>query len=224
MSWSERPARLSPRQSERSADPRGAGADRRERTRPASPSPKPRAGPASARPRPTGISATATSCWPTWRGAASSSSPIALERAWDGGAAGSDRRRSSASARRISPSPAPSPPTTRRCSKPAFRSSTSPELTAAGDRAFAVIRTASETLIAPHAGRQASARADGGAACLVAVARHRVAVRARRRGAAQAADDAPRNCWKPACWSICAGLASTRARPRLRERLLPAAA
>ena len=59
--------------------------------------------------------------------------------------AGADRRRSSGSARRIWNSPAPSRRTIRRCSKPACRIDISPELTAAGDRAFAVIRTASET-------------------------------------------------------------------------------
>ena len=64
----------------------------------------------------------------------------------------------------------------------------SAELTAAGDRAFAVIRTASEALIAACR-RRAPARPDDGAAHLVAVARHRVAVRARRRRPAQAADD-----------------------------------
>ena len=66
----------------------------------------------------------------------------------------------------------------------------SPELSAAGDRAFAVIRTASETLIAPHAFRPAPARADGRAACLVLVPRHRIAICARRCGPPQAADDA----------------------------------
>ena len=54
---------------------------------------------------------------------------------------------------------------------------TSPELTAAGDRAFAVIRAASERLIERVPRRKASAGADDGAAYLVAVARHRVAVR-----------------------------------------------
>ena len=34
----------------------------------------------------------------------------------------------------------------------------SPELRAAGDRAFAVLRRASETLVAQHAGRQAGRR------------------------------------------------------------------
>src|SRR5204862_412447 len=41
----------------------------------------------------------------------------------------------------------------------------------------------------PHALRQASARADGRVACVVAVARHRLPVRAGRCGPAQAAND-----------------------------------
>jgi hypothetical protein len=53
----------------------------------------------------------------------------------------------------------------------------SPELTAAGDRAFAVIRAASERTNRAGAARKASAGADDGAAYLVDVARHRVAVR-----------------------------------------------
>ena len=60
-----------------------------------------------------------------------------------------------------------------------------PELRAAGDRAFGVLRSATETLIATHAGGEPPAGADDGAAYLGAVARHRVAVRraAMRRGA-----------------------------------------
>ena len=65
---------------------------------------------------------------------------------------------------------------------------TSAELAAAGDRAFAVIRTRLGAHRRAPAGRQAPAGADGRAARLVAVARHRVAVRARRCGAAAVAD------------------------------------
>ena len=65
---------------------------------------------------------------------------------------------------------------------------TSAELAAAGERAFGVIRTRLRAHRRAPAGRQAAAGADGRAACLVAVARHRVAVRTRRCGAAAAAD------------------------------------
>ena len=65
----------------------------------------------------------------------------------------------------------------------------SPTLQAASERAFAVIRAAAERLAAlvPR-GHAAAAGDDDGAAHLVDVARRGVAVRARRCGAAQAAD------------------------------------
>ena len=65
-----------------------------------------------------------------------------------------------------------------------------PELREAGDRAFNVLRQACELVVAAHAGQKSSAGADDGAACLGAVARHRLAVRPRRRGEPQAADAA----------------------------------
>ena len=65
---------------------------------------------------------------------------------------------------------------------------TNPELRDAGERAFAVLRTATEKLIEHHAGKEPAAGADDGVAHLGAVARHRLAVRPRRRGAAQPAD------------------------------------
>src|SRR3954449_5506140 len=64
----------------------------------------------------------------------------------------------------------------------------SPELAAAGDRAFAVIRTASETLIA-YASGPAPAGPDGRAACVVALPWHRIALRAWGCRPPQAADD-----------------------------------
>ena len=57
-------------------------------------------------------------------------------------------RPSSASAAPIWTSPAPSPPTIPRCSRPAFPLEVSQELRDAGDRAFAVIRGAAERLVA----------------------------------------------------------------------------
>ena len=72
---------------------------------------------------------------------------------------------------------AASRPTIRRCSRPEFRSIPIPELREAGDRAFAVLRNGRRALIARDAARDAPAGADDGAAHLVAVARHRVAVR-----------------------------------------------
>ena len=82
-----------------------------------------------------------------------------------------------------------------------------PELREAGDRAFNVLRTATETLIATMPARKPAAGDDDGAARLGAVARHRLAVRPRRRGEPPPADDARGACWRPACCSICAGWA-----------------
>ena len=62
---------------------------------------------------------------------------------------------------------------------------TSPELRAAGDRAFAVLRGAAEKLCAQMPPQRSAAGVDGGAAYLGDVARHRVAVRPRRCGAAR---------------------------------------
>ena len=69
-----------------------------------------------------------------------------------------------------------------------------PTLMAASERAFGIIRAAAERLaaLAPP-GHAAPARADDGAAHLVDVARRSVAVRTRRRRAAQAADVAGRS-------------------------------
>ena len=69
---------------------------------------------------------------------------------------------------------------------------TSPELREAGDRAFAVLRAAAEKLCAHDAGANPAAGTDGGVAHLGDVARHRFAVRTRRRGAAHSADVAGR--------------------------------
>ena len=63
-----------------------------------------------------------------------------------------------------------------------------PQLRQAGERAFAVLRTASERLIAEMPARQTAARADDGIARLGAVARHRLSVRPRRCRTALAAD------------------------------------
>ena len=63
---------------------------------------------------------------------------------------------------------AASPPITRRCSRPAFRSTPSPELRAAGDRAFAVLRTRRGKADRADAAGKRAAGADGGAAHLVA--------------------------------------------------------
>ena len=52
---------------------------------------------------------------------------------------------------------APSPPIIRRCSRPAFRSTPIRSCAQAGDRAFAVLRAATETLIAHHAGAEPAA-------------------------------------------------------------------
>ena len=155
-----------------------------------SPLPTPRAGPASARPRPIGISATATSCWPTWRGAASSSSPPRWSAAWDGGrpdafdgvrAARQGLSRLRAHRARVLFGDVRS----RRSARQQIRN-----LRAAGERAFAVMRAAAEKLVARMPAARPPAGADGGAAHLVDVARHRLAVRPRRRGAADAADAA----------------------------------
>ena len=69
-----------------------------------------------------------------------------------------------------------------------------PTLMAASERAFGIIRAAAERLaaLAPP-GIAAAAGDDDGAAHLVDVARRGVAVRPRRRGAAQAADVAGRS-------------------------------
>ena len=66
--------------------------------------------------------------------------------------------------------------------------STSPELREAGDRAFAVLRGAAEKLCAQLPGQGPSAGADGRAPYLGDVARHRLAVRARRCRTPHAAD------------------------------------
>ena len=58
------------------------------------------------------------------------------------------------SAAPTSPSPATSPPTTRRCSRPGCPLDDDPTLRQAGDRAFAVLRNASETLCARLAARK----------------------------------------------------------------------
>ena len=70
---------------------------------------------------------------------------------------------------------------------------TNPELRQAGDRAFAMLRTAAEALIA-------TSRVPTGLQPLMVAlhiwalcARHRVAVRSRRRGTAHAADDRPKS-------------------------------
>ena len=72
----------------------------------------------------------------------------ALTKAWDDGRPDPLDGVRAASARPIWPSRAPSPPTTRRCSKPAFALDTSAGAGAAGDRAFAVMRTACERIVA----------------------------------------------------------------------------
>ena len=74
----------------------------------------------------------------------------------------------------------------------------------AGDRAFDVLRAATETLVATMPAKQPAAGDDDGAAYLGDVAWHRVAVRPRRCGAAAGCRWRPRNCWRPACSYICA--------------------
>ena len=80
---------------------------------------------------------------------------------------------------------------------------TIPELRAAGDRAFAVLRGAAEKVCAPNPAAGTAAGTDAGAAYLVDVARRCVVVRTRRRGPAQPCRCRPKNCWRPVCWSIC---------------------
>ena len=87
-------------------------------------------------------------------------------------------------------------PIIRRCSRPAFRSTPIPTCARRASAPSACCAAPPKRLIAQHAGRRAAAGADGGAACLVAVARHRVAVRARRCGAAHACRCRRRNCWR----------------------------
>ena len=67
---------------------------------------------------------------------------------------------------------------------------TDPQLREASERAFAVLRAAAERLVALMPAPVAAAGPDGGAAHLVDDARHRLAVRPRRRGAPRAADAA----------------------------------
>ena len=74
----------------------------------------------------------------------------------------------------------------------------------AGDRAFAVLRTRCETLSRAMPPAKPPAGSDDGAAYLGALARHRLAVRARRCGTAHAADVGRRAAGSRGCWSICA--------------------
>ncbi len=67
---------------------------------------------------------------------------------------------------------------------------TNPELREAGERAFNVLRQATEVMVAMMPAEESPAGDDDGAAHLGAVARHRLAVRPRRRRKPQAADDA----------------------------------
>ena len=124
-----------------------------------------------------------------------------FERRWrrPGTTAGPIRRPpSSGSARPISISRAASPPTIRRCSKPVFRStpirSCARRATAPSRCCAAAARRCSRRCCR----RQAAAGADDGAAYLVAVARHRLAVRARRRRHGASCRWRPRTCWRPA--------------------------
>ena len=67
---------------------------------------------------------------------------------------------------------------------------TDPQLREAGERAFAVLRSAAEKLVSLMPATRAAAGADGGVAHLEPDARHRLAVFARRRGPARFADAA----------------------------------
>ena len=173
--------------------------------RPASPLRKPRAGPASARRRPIGIIRDRDELLADVARRGFEQFAAALHARLGRRPAGSDRRRSSGSARPISHSRAASRPTTRRCSRPAFRSTAIPNC---ARRATRLRRAARRDREADRdlAGRQNGRRPDDGAAHLVAVARHRVAVRPRRCGAAQACRWRRRNCWKPAVLLYLRGL------------------
>ncbi len=188
-----RRARLPSRQSERGAAAGGARSDRAKRVRPDLPSPMPRGWPASAPRRPTGIFATATSCSPASRSAASSSSRRSLTQAWDDG-----RPDTVTAFERVGKAYLAFAR-----EEPAFYSAMfesgipvdlNPTLMAASERAFRDHprrrRAARRAGAARHA---ASAGADDGAAHLVDVAWRRVAVRTRRCRAAQAADVAGRS-------------------------------
>ena len=99
---------------------------------------------------------------------------------------------------------APSPPTIRRCSRPAFRSRPARNCATPAIAPSRSCARAAEKLCAQMPAAEPAAGADGGAAYLGDVAWHRFAVRARRCGAADACRCRRKNCWRPACWSICA--------------------
>ena len=84
-----------------------------------------------------------------------------------------------------------------------------PELREAGDRAFAVLRTADRAAVGDDAGAGSSAGPDDGAAHLGDVARHRRAVRPRRCRPRARCRCRPKTCWRRRCWSICAAWACT---------------
>ena len=80
----------------------------------------------------------------------------------------------------------------------------SQELREAGDRAFAVLRSAAEALVAQIPAAEPAAGLHGGAACVVARARHRLAVRPRRSRAVAGCRWRRKSSWRRACSSICA--------------------
>ena len=125
-------------------------------------------------------------------------------------------RASRTSAAPISPSPATSRPITRAMFEAGVSTDADPALREVGRaRLRACCASASEALARRLAGRPAPAGADDEPAHLGAVARHRVAVRARRCRPPQAADDARRTCWRPAVLIYLQGLGLAGGRGRL---------
>ncbi len=202
MSWygiiGRRTPRLSPRQSARGADARGARPDRRE-------------GAGGLHLRRCGALGRVSSAAP-YRHFRDRDALIAdvarrgfelfaerLDRAWNEGRPDpSPRFRMSAAP--ISPSRATSRPTTRPCSRPACRSTPIRSCARSATAPSRVLRQASESCSRRQlpADRRPPA-ADDEPAYLGAVARHRLAVRARRRRAAASCRWRRRTCSRPAC-------------------------
>ena len=84
-----------------------------------------------------------------------------------------------------------------------------PQLRDAGERAFAVLRTAAERLVATMPAQDPAAGPDDGAAHLGDVARDRLAVSVAAMPPGARSRCRPRICSRPRCWSICAAWAWT---------------
>ena len=213
MGQTQRAARLSPRQSQGSAGARRARIDRGEgagrlhlrRCRALGGRQPGRALPAFPRPRRAARRRRAARLRAVRRGAGEG-----LGRRQ----AGRDAAPSSGSARPISISPSASRPITRRCSRPACRSTPIRNCARPARRAFAVLRAAAEKLVAqmPARGRPP--------ALMVALhiwsMTHGIASLFGRGDAARRAlPMSPEELLEAACWSICAGSACRCAqRPR----------